>query len=123
MKRDPLKQYVSLRDSLLKRKAALEAELAKINSALGEAAPAKAAAAAKAAPARSRKRAQNSVSLKSAVSDVLKTKPLTRPDILKAVEKAGYTFTAKDPLNSLNTLLYSNKKVFKNFGDGTFGLA
>ncbi len=117
MKRDPLKQYVSLRDSLLKRKAALEAELAKINSALGEAAPAKAA------PARSRKRAQNSVSLKSAVSDVLKTKPLTRPDILKAVEKAGYTFTAKDPLNSLNTLLYSNKKVFKNLGDGTFALA
>ena len=122
MKRDPLKQYVSLRDSLLKRKAALEAELAKINAALGEAAPAKAAAA-KAAPARSRKRAQNSVSLKSAVSDVLKTKPLTRPDILKAVEKAGYTFTAKDPLNSLNTLLYSNKKVFKNLGDGTFALA
>lgn len=122
MKRDPLKQYVSLRDSLLKRKAALEAELAKINAALGEAAPAKPAAA-KAAPARSRKRAQNSVSLKSAVSDVLKTKPLTRPDILKAVEKAGYTFTAKDPLNSLNTLLYSNKKVFKNLGDGTFALA
>lgn len=121
MKRDPLKQYVSLRDSLLKRKAALEAELAKINAALGEAAPAKAAA--KAAPARSRKRAQNSVSLKSAVCEVLKTKPLTRPDILKAVGKAGYTFTAKDPLNSLNTLLYSNKKVFKNLGDGTFALA
>ena len=122
MKRDPLKQYVSLRDSLLKRKAALEAELAQINAALGEAAPAKAAAA-KAAPARSRKRAQNSVSLKSAVCEVLKSKPLTRPEILKAVEKVGYTFTAKDPLNSLNTLLYSNKKVFKNLGDGTFGLA
>lgn len=122
MKRDPLKQYVSLRDSLLKRKAALEAELAKINAALGEAAPAKAATA-KAPPARSRKRAKNSVSLKSAVSDVLKAKPLTRPDILKAVEKAGYEFTAKDPLNSLNTLLYSNKKVFKNLGDGTFALA
>lgn len=122
MKRDPLKQYVSLRESLLKRKATLEAELAKINSALGEAAPAKASAA-KAAPVRTRKRAQNSVSLKAAVSDVIKSKPLTRPEILKAVEKAGYTFTAKDPLNSLNTLLYSNKKVFKNFGDGTFGLA
>jgi hypothetical protein len=122
MKRDPLKQYVSLRDSLLKRKAALEAELAQINAALGEPAPAKASAA-KAAPARSRKRAQNSVSLKSAVCEVLKSKPLTRPDILKAVEKTGYVFTAKDPLNSLNTLLYSNKKVFKNLGDGTFGLA
>lgn len=121
MKRDPLKQYVSLRESLLKRKATLEAELAKINSALGEAAPAKATAA-KSAPVRSRKRAQNSVSLKSAVCEVLKSRPLTRPEILKAVEKVGYTFTAKDPLNSLNTLLYSNKKVFKNLGDGTFGL-
>lgn len=121
MKRDPLKQYVSLRDSLLKRKAALEAELARINSALGESSPAKAGA--KAVAASTRRRAQNSVSLKAAVSDALKSKPLSRPDILKAVEKAGYAFTAKDPLNSLNTLLYTNKKVFKNLGDGTFGLA
>ncbi len=122
MKRDPLKQYVSLRDSLLKRKATLEAELAKINAALGEAGPVVAPVAkAKAAPA-SRKRAKNSLSLKSAVSQVLTDKALTKPEILKAVTKLGYEFTAKDPTNSLNTLLYSDKS-FKNQGDGKFALA
>lgn len=128
MKRDPLKQFVSLRDSLLKRKSALEAELNQINLALGATAPAAPTAGAKTrgpkgptAP-RTRKRAQNSVSLKEAVSAALKAKPLSKADILKAVDKAGYAFTAKDPMNSLNTLLYSDK-AFKNHGDGTFGLA
>lgn len=124
MKRDPLKQYVSLRDSLLKRKATLEAELEKINAALGEAGPVAAPVAkarVKAAPA-GRKRAKNSISLKAAVSQVLADKALTKPEILKAVTKLGYEFTAKDPTNSLNTLLYSDKS-FKNQGDGKFALA
>ncbi len=122
MKRDPLKQYVSLRESLLRRKATREAELAKSNTALGEASPVAAPAAkVKAAPG-GRKRAKNSVSLKAAVSQALAEKALTKPEILKAVAKLGYVFTAKDPTNSLNTLLYSDK-AFKNHGDGKFGLA
>lgn len=123
MKRDPLKQYVALRGSLLKRKATLEAELAKINSALGETAPEAATPPAKARAAiGGRKRAKNSISLKAAVSQVITDKPLAKADILKAVAKLGYEFTAKDPMNSLNTLLYSDK-AFKNHGEGKFGLA
>jgi hypothetical protein len=122
MKRDPLTQYVSLRESLLKRKATLEAELAKINTALGEASPVAAPAAKVKAATGGRKRAKNSVSLKAAVSQALAEKALTKPEILKAVAKLGYVFTAKDPTNSLNTLLYSDK-AFKNHGDGKFGLA
>jgi hypothetical protein len=122
MKRDPLKQYVSLRESLLKRKATLEAELAKINTALGEASPVAAPAAKVKAATGGRKRAKNSVSLKAVVSQALTEKALTKPEILKAVANLGYVFTAKDPTNSLNTLLYSDK-AFKNLGDGKFGLA
>lgn len=123
MKRDPLKQYVALRGSLLKRKATLEAELAKINSALGETAPEAAAVPAKPkATTGGRKRAKNSISLKAAVSQVITDKPLAKADILKAVTKLGYEFTAKDPMNSLNTLLYSDK-AFMNHGEGKFGLA
>jgi hypothetical protein len=137
MKRDPLKQFVALRDALLKRKQALEVELNHINRALAVSGPVAVAAPVAAAPAaapvgrppggKSRgrkvrgKRARNSVSLKEAVLGVTKSKPLSKPDILAAVSKSGYVFTAVSPMNSLNTLLYSDK-AFKNHG-GKFGPA
>jgi hypothetical protein len=52
---------------------------------------------------------------------VTKAKPLSKPEILTAVSKSGYVFTAVNPMNSLNTLLYSDK-AFKNHG-GKFGPA
>jgi hypothetical protein len=115
MKRDPLKQFTTLRDSLSKRKAVLEAELTRINSALGVA-----AAAVSSATGRS-SRAQNTMSLKEAVLAATKGKPLTKPEILESVAKLGYKFAAKDPMNSLNTLLYTDKGI-KNHG-GKFGPA
>ncbi len=115
MKRDPLKQFTALRDSLSKRKAVLEAELARINAALG-------AASADLTTGGGRSvRAQNSLSLKEAVLAATKSKPLTKPEILDAVAKLGYKFSAKDPMNSLNTLLYTDKQI-KNNG-GKFGPA
>jgi hypothetical protein len=117
MKRDPLKQFTSLRESLSKRKAVLEAELARINAALGVAS---AAAASSTGGGRS-VRAQNSMSLKQAVLAATKSKPLSKPEILDAVAKLGYQFSAKDPMNSLNTLLYTDKQI-KNHG-GKFGPA
>ncbi len=135
MKNDLLKQYVSLRDSLTKEKAALEVRLAEINRALGgdsaaansgaAAAPRAKAGAAKEetrvakAAGRPRKRAQNNKSLRDTVVDSLANKPLNRQEILEAVLKSGYVFSAKDPLNSLSTLLYTDKKTFKN-KDGKF---
>ena len=61
------------------------------------------------------------MSLKEAVLTVTKAKPLSKPDILAAVAKLGYQFTAKSPMNSLNTLLYTDKQI-KN-SDGKFGPA
>lgn len=124
MKRDPLKEFVSLRTSLIKRKEILETELAQINQALAVEPVViirpKTAAPASAAPAK-RKRAKNEMSLKEAVLAATKAKPLSKPEILAAVEKAGYVFSAKSPMSSLNTLVYSDKS-FKNV-DGKFGPA
>ena len=124
MKRDPLKQFVALRESLSKRKAVLEAELSKINAALGAATKVTAVAVAPAAAAVrgvKLRRAQNTMSLKAAVLAATKSKPLAKPEILDAVAKLGYKFAAKDPMNSLNTLLYTDKQI-KNHG-GKFGPA
>ena len=135
MKRDPLKQFVSLRNALQQRTQELESELLHLNRALGvqstitataPAAPVAPAAAArpgrKPAAAKVRgKRARNEVSLKEAVVAATKAKPLAKPEILAAIAKNGYKFSAKNPMNSLNTLLYSDKG-FKNHG-GKFGPA
>lgn len=132
MKRDPLKQFVVLRESLLSRQAELQAELKGINEALGVAGVAVAAVAAAPAVTGKRRgrapgtrgggrRAKNSISLKEAVLTVTKAKPLAKPEILSAVAKLGYKFAAKDPMNSLNTLLYTDKQI-KNHG-GKFGPA
>jgi len=129
MKKDPYSQYIALKDALVKRQAELQQELAQINAALGTTPEVTVAAAP--APAepptpvpapsgpKTRKRAKNELSLVDAVLTVTKDKPLTKAEILTAVGKIGYKFTAKDPANSLNTTLYTSKKI-KNFG-GTFG--
>lgn len=145
--KDTLKQYVSLRTSLVSEKASLEARLREINQALGASAPAAAvaseSAAASLAPAKRRGRppkavakgaavaapsaaaapgkrgrragrASNGGSLKDAAVAALQGgKSLSRQDLLKAVVDSGYKFTAKDPLNSLSTLIYSSKNLFK----------
>ena len=129
MKRASLKQYVALRESLLNRQAELEAELTEINAALGAAKAVAAVAAPSASTAPAAKvarrgggrRAQNTMSLREAVLAATKSKPLPKKEILEGVIKLGYKFTAKDPLNSLNTLLYTDKQI-KNY-DGKFGPA
>ncbi len=65
------------------------------------------------------KRAKNQMSLRDAVLAVTKARPLTRQEVLAGVQKLGYVFAAKDPLNSLSTLLYTDKGI-KNNG-GKFG--
>ncbi len=124
MSKNPLKEFVALRESLLKRQTELQAELTEINAALGstqviESLPAVVKAPQLPAVKRSGKRAKNAMSLKDAVLTATKAGPLAKADILTAVGKLGYQFTAKSPLNSLNTLLYTSKAI-KN-SDGKFG--
>jgi len=129
-KADALKQFVSLRDSLQKEKALLAARLLELNKALGENSGS--------VPAQDRRpgqnselprkrrtggrRIQNSVSLREAVANVTARKPLSKQEILSAVQKEGYRFGGKDPMNSLQSFLYSRQSGVKNTG-GRFSLA
>jgi hypothetical protein len=116
--KDYLKQYVNLRDSLVKEKASLEARLKQINAALSSESPTPSAPVARKPRG---KRAKNKLSLKAAVSEVTKGKALAKNDILTAIKKIGYKFSTSDPMNSLNTVLYTGKQ-FKNVG-GKFTVA
>jgi hypothetical protein len=124
---DPLKAFVALRNSLEARRTALLSELGEIDAALGSmggAAPVKAKGKAKAvaADAPRAKRAKNELSLKEAVIQALGQGSLSKDEILAALKKLGYKFAAKNPTNSLNTLLYGKKPKFKN-DDGKFSVA
>ena len=120
MKADPLKQFVVLKQSLLKERAELESRLAGINRVLGSEARLSAAVAVATAPAvvpnkpKRSKRVHNSLTLDQAVRKVTTPKALTRRDILSSIEKMGYKFRTKNPANSLSTLLYT--KHYKNSG-------
>lgn len=111
MKNDSIKKYLSLQDSLRKEKAALEVRLAQIDEALVGSGGTRVSR----SDAGPRRRARNEMSLKAAVTEATRKKPLNKQEILDEIHKLGYRFTAKDPINSLNTVLYTNKQ-FKNVG-------
>ena len=50
---------------------------------------------------------------------VTKNRPLAKAEILDAVRKIGYKFATKDPMNSLNAMLYAPANKFRN-QDGKF---
>ena len=117
MKIDSIRQFLALQESLHKERTQLEARLAQINEALGSSQRRATATAPvpKKAVTRRGPRTRNEMSLKEAVMQVTKEKPLTKPEILEAIKKIGYRFSAKDPMNSLNVTLYT-KGNFKNAG-------
>lgn len=123
MKLNNVNQYVALREALVKEKAKLEARLAEINRALGGRASEAGTSGPKPGPkagSRRGNRAKNELSMKEAAVKALAAKPLSRTELLDAVLKLGYKFTASNPLNSLSTLLYSDKS-FKN-SNGKFSV-
>jgi hypothetical protein len=135
---DILKDYVRLRDILKAEKASMLDRLTQIDEVLGAEvgaakrpkAPAPVAkagrrrgrppgvgakpqAAKKAAAKAGAVRPENPITLRQAVTQVTKKGGLTKQEILAEVDKLGYRFAAKNPMISLNTLLYKSGK-FKN---------
>src|SRR5688500_13058485 len=107
MKPDPLKQYVSLRDSIQAEREQLLTRLREIDAALG------------AMGLRGRGplgHVRNEMSLKNAVLKVIEGRKLTKHEILDEVLRLGYKFATDDPLNSLGVVLYGRKPKFKNEG-------
>ena len=70
----------------------------------------------------SAKRTKNVISLREAIAKVTARKPLSKQEILTAVQKEGYRFGGKDPMNSLQSFLYSRRSGVQNAG-GRFTLA
>lgn len=119
---DPLQQYRALRSALSAEREAIQKRLQEINDALGggEAVVAAAPAAAPTGKKRGRppgpqKVINNAMPLREAVLKVLTAKPITKQELLAGVQKLGYRFASKDPLNSLQVFLYgAGRKVVKN---------
>ena len=60
--------------------------------------------------------------LRDAVIQVTAKTPLTKQEIYEAVQRLGYRFTGKDPLNALGVVLYGKNPRFRNEG-GRFSLS
>ncbi len=119
-KPDVLKQFVALRGLLRKEKLHLEARLGEIKRTLdeaGEATPnARPSGLESASRTHALRRIKNPISLPKAVLQLTSKRPMTKQEILSEVGKLGYRFRAKDPVNSLNTVLYGKRHKFKNQG-------
>jgi len=121
MRHDNLRQYVSLRDAILQEKTQIEQRLREINQALGEmGGPSSPRLSGRVGP-RAGGRSRNSMSLRDAVIEVVKTGPLPKDQILSGVQRLGYKFSTSDPMNSLGVILYGKNPKFQNEG-GRFGL-
>lgn len=119
MPSDKLKQFISLRDELVAEKRSLEQRLIELNRILGSERTAVSVPVAAPAQPRTRRsrrsftRMQNDISLKDAILKV-NTKPMTKAEILSAVQKLGYKFATSNPMNSVNVILYGRKPKFAN---------
>lgn len=118
---DKLKKYLASLEELRAEKAELESRLEQINEALSNA-PAGAMQRGRrgAGGKRAGRRRRNGLSLRAAVTQVTKSRPLTKAEILQAIQKIGYKFSTKDPMNSLNAMLYAPANKFRN-QNGKFG--
>ena len=119
MKMDPLKAYLNLRQKLQQERTALDGRLQQINQALSHS-----PTAVSASPAARKfvRQGQNRLSLPQAVVQVTSAKSLTKPEILQAVQKLGYRFSTREPMKSLNPVLYGKKPRFIR-KDGRFSPA
>jgi hypothetical protein len=113
MRIDPLTRYLQLQEVLKKQKETLEARLAQIKKALAGLNAAPPAAMASRPGRRGGRRLPNKMSLREAIVRATSARPLTKEEILSAVQRLGYRFSTDKPLASVCTILYSNRQ-FKN---------
>lgn len=99
MTANPLKEYTRLRNAILGRKAEIEAELQELERALAAAEPLPELPpeppVMTALPREKPRRVRNTQSLGDAVFSVTQTAPLSKEEILVALERVGYRFSEK----------------------------
>jgi len=135
---DSLQRFVALRNSLQQERAALQRRLKEIDAALGTESSSPAAAAAPArrgrppgrpratpapgAPRRGPGRPpRNDLSMRDAIARAIESRPLAIRDIVDSMQRLGFIFKSKNPVNSVGAYLYGpeGKKHFKR-ADGKF---
>jgi hypothetical protein len=112
-----IQKFIELKKQFITEREAIRQRLAQINLALGHEADSVVTMPPRVAPAPARARPSrhdNPMSLRSAILQVTKSKPLTKKDILSAVQKLGYRFDTKDPMNSMGVILYGRNPKFRN---------
>lgn len=117
MKLDALKQFTALRNQLTQERERLASRIQEIDNVFGNHASASPTPKAHGTPVRNTRaprRIKNPISLKKAVIKVTTKKPLTKPEILAAVQKLGWSTTSKNPRKLLDLLLYGKNPKFKN---------
>lgn len=118
-KLDNLKQYMSIRAALVEERNKLKARIVDIDKLLGEVITFDDSEVKKpqqpqpGTVAEQPKRFRNSTSLRNAVVKLLSERPMTKREILDRLGEIGYQFTARNPMNSLNALLYGRQPKFK----------
>lgn len=130
MRNNSLQQFVRLRQELSQERGRLEERLRQINEALGEM-PLPSLShiqgaigqsiRGKTGGRRGRVSGAGGQSLREHVLAVLANGPMTKEDVLSAVQKNGYKFSTNNPLNSLGVILYGKTPKF-NRADGRFSL-
>jgi hypothetical protein len=128
MRNDSLRQFVRLRQELTQERGRLVTRLRQINEALGEM-PLPSLSPIQGATGQStgargrmgRRGSGGGQSLKDHVLGVLQSGPMTKEEVLAAVQKAGYKFSTNNPLNSLGVILYGKNPKF-NRVDGKFSI-
>src|SRR6266576_6029541 len=110
---DSVQRFTALRAALVSEREVIRKRLQQIDTALGGAAgkisapPAQKKAAPRSAkPSARPSRASNTMSIREAVAKVTAKKPLSVREIVEAVQKIGYKFTSRDPVNSVGAYLY-----------------
>ena len=110
-----IQKFIELKKQFISEREAIRECLAQINVALDGQSDSIAAPSPRVASPKARStRRDNPLSLKSAILQVTKSKPLTKKEILGAVQKLGYRFETKDPMNSMGVILYGKNPKFRN---------
>ena len=127
MRNDSLQQFIKLRRELTEEGGRLEMRLRQINEALGEMplpslSPIQGAIGQSTGAFDRARRGRPSgagQSLRDHVLAVLQNGPMTKEEVLAAVQKRGYKFSTNNPMNSLGVILYGKNPKFNRI-DGKF---
>ncbi len=112
MAANPLNEYLRLREAILSRKVEIEAELQELAAALAATAPPpETYVAASPVPLEKPQPVRNAMSLGDAVFSVSKEAPISKEEILTALDRLGYRFAEKvTPFDEISAVLQLDRR-------------